>query len=237
MLFLDYAASQEEAVLTYHASDMVLACHSDASYLSEPVSCSRAQGQFFLSNDATMPSNNGSVLNIAQIIKTVMMSAVEAEIGAMFINAQEVVPQWMTLVEMGHPQPQTPMQMDNSAAHSVVTNNVQPRITKAMEMRFHWLRWRDAQGQFRYYWRPGTANLGDYWTKHRPGAHHKIMWSTVLTPMKEVTALRKRNLTRPNCHLQKLKRYLAEANDRSKGDEAHQPHSEGVLDWGIGTPT
>ena len=34
MTFLDYAASQEEAVITYHASDMVLAYHSDASYLS-----------------------------------------------------------------------------------------------------------------------------------------------------------------------------------------------------------
>ena len=34
MTFLDYAASQEEAFITYHASDMVLACHSDASYLT-----------------------------------------------------------------------------------------------------------------------------------------------------------------------------------------------------------
>ena len=42
MLFLNYEASQEEAVVTYHASDMVLACHSDASYLSEPGSFSRA---------------------------------------------------------------------------------------------------------------------------------------------------------------------------------------------------
>ena len=31
MQFLDYAASQEKAVVTYHASDMVLACHSNAS--------------------------------------------------------------------------------------------------------------------------------------------------------------------------------------------------------------
>ena len=58
-----------------------------------------------------------------------------------------------------------------------------------------------------------------------------------MTPMKEVTELRKRKLTRPKCHLQKLKIYLAEAKGRSEGDEAHQPHSEGVLDWGIGTPT
>jgi hypothetical protein len=34
--FLDYADSQEDAVVTYKASDMKLAIHSDASYLSEP---------------------------------------------------------------------------------------------------------------------------------------------------------------------------------------------------------
>ncbi len=31
----DYLATQEDAILSYHASDMVLAVHSDASYLSE----------------------------------------------------------------------------------------------------------------------------------------------------------------------------------------------------------
>ena len=33
--FLDYAATKEPAVTTYHASDMVLAIHSDAGYLNE----------------------------------------------------------------------------------------------------------------------------------------------------------------------------------------------------------
>ena len=88
MTFLDYAASQEEAVITYHESDMVLACHSDASYLSEPGARSRAGGHFFLSSNAEMPANNGAVLNIAQIIKAIMDSAAEAEIGAMYINAR-----------------------------------------------------------------------------------------------------------------------------------------------------
>ena len=68
--------------MTYHASNMLLACHIDASYLSEPGARSRTGGHFFLSNDATMPANNGAVLNIAQIIKSVMTSAAEAEIGA-----------------------------------------------------------------------------------------------------------------------------------------------------------
>ena len=42
--FLDYAASQGEAILTYTKSDMVLAIHSDASYLSESKVRSRAGG-------------------------------------------------------------------------------------------------------------------------------------------------------------------------------------------------
>ena len=45
---LDYIATQEESVLTYSASDMKLAVHSDASYLSEPQACIRAGGHFFL---------------------------------------------------------------------------------------------------------------------------------------------------------------------------------------------
>jgi hypothetical protein len=34
--FLDYAVAQEYKVITYRKSNMVLAIHSDASYLSEP---------------------------------------------------------------------------------------------------------------------------------------------------------------------------------------------------------
>ena len=45
--FLDYVASQEDAVLTYHASNMVLAAHSDAGYNNMPQARSRAGGIFF----------------------------------------------------------------------------------------------------------------------------------------------------------------------------------------------
>ena len=47
LLFLDYAASQEEAVVTDHASNMVLVCHGDALYLSEPGARSRAREKKF----------------------------------------------------------------------------------------------------------------------------------------------------------------------------------------------
>ena len=67
--FLDYAASQEEAIITYRASDMVLSIHSDASYLSERNARSRAGGHHYLSDDTPSPPNNGAILNISQIIK------------------------------------------------------------------------------------------------------------------------------------------------------------------------
>jgi hypothetical protein len=113
---------------------MVLVLHSDASYLSKPKARSRAGGHFFLSSDTENPINNGAILNIAQLIKAVMSSTVEAELGTLYINAREAVPQRQTLAEMGHKQPPTPMQTDNSTALGVVNNNIQPQRTKAMDM-------------------------------------------------------------------------------------------------------
>ena len=179
--FLDYAASQEEAILTYRASDMKLAIHSDASYLSEPKARSRAGGHMFMAGSEEIPINNGAVLNISQIIKAVMSSAAEAELGALFINAKTAVSMRCTLEELGHPQPRTPIQTDNLTAHALLTNKILPKALKAMDMRFHWLRCRGAQDQYRFYWRPGTQNLADYWTKHHPASHHKSFRPQILT--------------------------------------------------------
>ena len=85
---LNYIAAQEESVLTYSASDMKLVAHSNASYLSETKARSRVGGHFFLSSGSTIPQNNGSVLNIAHIIKHVISSAAEAELAALYIMAR-----------------------------------------------------------------------------------------------------------------------------------------------------
>jgi hypothetical protein len=127
---------------------MVLAIHSDALYLREPAARSRISGHFFCLSDVDDPPNNGAVLNISKILKAVMSSAVEAKLGALYINAREAIPMQHLLKEMGHKQPPTPIQTDNSTAHGFVTNNIQPRRTKAMDMQIHWLRCRDSQGQF-----------------------------------------------------------------------------------------
>ena len=187
---MDYASSQEEAVLTYHASDMVLAIHSDAGYLNESKSRSRAGGHFFLSSDVQNPPNNGAVLTIAQIIDAVMSSAAEAELGALFINAREAVHMRRVLTEMGHPQPPTPIQTDNSTAEGVINSRVRPKRTKAMDMRFEWLLDREQKKQFKIYWKPGKTNLADYFTKHHPPSHHRNVRGDFLTRIAELKRLR-----------------------------------------------
>ena len=137
--------SQDKAVLTYHASEMKLAAHSDASYLNEPKARSRAGGHFFLSNGSDIPPNNGAVLNIAHVIKHVMSSATEAELAALYLVAREAVYIRIILEELGHPQPPTPLQTDNAMEDGVINGKVQPKRIKAMDMRFHWLRDRECQ--------------------------------------------------------------------------------------------
>jgi hypothetical protein len=111
-----------------------------------------------------IPINNGAVLNISQIIRGVMSLAAEAKLGALFINAKTAVSMHCTLKEMGHPQTCTPIQTNNSTAHTLLTNKIMPKALKTMDMRFHWLHCHEAQDQYHFYWRSGTQNLVDHWT-------------------------------------------------------------------------
>jgi len=74
--FIHYASTHPDAVVTCHASDMVLAGHSDALYLSESNARSRAGGHFFMSKNVETPANNGTVLSLAA----------KAKVGALYIN-------------------------------------------------------------------------------------------------------------------------------------------------------
>ena len=69
-------------------SDIELAGHSNERYLNDPKSCSRVGGDSFMSNSSPFPPNNGVVLTISQIIKVVVSSAAEAELGSLFINSR-----------------------------------------------------------------------------------------------------------------------------------------------------
>ena len=47
--------------------------------------------------------------------------------------------------------------------------------SKAIDMRFYWVRDRVNQNQFLVYWIPGANNVGDYVSKHHSLAHHQTM--------------------------------------------------------------
>jgi hypothetical protein len=107
---LYYLPTHPYATIIYQKSDMILHIHSYASYLS----ISHAQiilgGLFYCGNNPPQVDKlNGSILNASTIIKNVVASAAESEVGACFQNSQSGAPLRVTLTELGHQQPATPL--------------------------------------------------------------------------------------------------------------------------------
>ena len=101
-----------------------------------------------------------------------MASTTEAEFRGLFHNRQTAVPLQITLHELGFTLPPTPIKTDNLAAKGIVTATVRQKRSKAMDMRFYWMKDRVKQKDFFVYWKPGNQNMGGYFTKHHPPHHH-----------------------------------------------------------------
>ena len=89
---LDYITTHPKAIIRFRASDMILNIHCDVSYCSTGRGRSQAGGYFFL---GSIPVNgqpiklNGNIHITCAILKLLAASAVEAELGALFLNARE----------------------------------------------------------------------------------------------------------------------------------------------------
>ena len=141
---------------------MILMGDADAAYLIAPEARSHAGGYIYLGNrQSNHQLFNSAVLLIARIIKNIIASAAEAEVGALNINAREMVPLRTTLEELGHPQPSTALRTDNRTANGILNGTVKQRRSRAIDIRFYWLKDRAEQGQFRIFWAPGIVNLAD----------------------------------------------------------------------------
>ena len=62
-----------------------------------------------------------------------------------------MIPLRNTLIEIGWPQHQSPIQTDNSTAVGCNNKNIVKKSTKSVDMKLWWLRDRGSQDQFRYY--------------------------------------------------------------------------------------
>jgi hypothetical protein len=173
---------------------MILVVHTNAGYCNKKKLHSQARRHFFLLNKDKIPPNNGAIFTNATIIKAVMASAAKAELGALYLNAKEAVYLQQNLIEMGHLQPQTPIQTDNTTAEGVTNKKLQPKRTQAMDTQFHWLRDRESQDQFKIYWQPGKTNLADYFTKHHPPNHHTNVRAEFLMKVQYLAEARQKQL-------------------------------------------
>jgi hypothetical protein len=117
-------------------------------------------------------------------------SAAESEVGACFQNAQTAALLRVTLLEVGHNQPATPLITDNSTDYGILNEIIKQKRSKSMEVKYYWLQDRVRQKQFDVYWLPGKDNLGDYHTKHHPAQHHQDILPILLHQASSLNVLR-----------------------------------------------
>ena len=135
---LDYAATNPSVIIQYKASDMILYINSDASYLSDPRARSCTGGQYYLSSLPTdlkkssnlPPPANGPIHTEWRILKHVVASAAETEVGGLLHNGKTLVPLIITLHELGFTQPPNPIKTDNSAAKGIFPATVRQKRSK-----------------------------------------------------------------------------------------------------------
>eukprot|EP00957_Ditylum_brightwellii_P039820 3015014-Ditylum_brightwellii.AAC.1 len=141
------------------------ACHQLLNYVATHPNTTEQ----FMANEEY---NNGAILTLSTIIRCVVASASEAELAALFYNTCKAVPLCVTLEEMGHPQPSTPLITDNNTAHGLATGAMASKRSNAVDVHFYWPKCQDAQKQFNIKWKQGTVNRADYHSKHHhPSVH------------------------------------------------------------------
>ena len=105
-------------------------------------------------------STDGQVFNapmtvLATVIKPVMGSSAEAEVAALYLNAQEAIPLRYCLEELGHPQPATIIRTDNQTAKGFVRGTIKQKRSRTFDRQYWWLKDREAQLHFNIAWEPG----------------------------------------------------------------------------------
>ena len=137
---LSYCAGRPNMATTYHACDMILIVYVDASYLSRSMARSVVGCIFFMGNRNQPTRINGTISALSTIIPCVVSSAGEAEYAALFTGGQHAAGLRTTLNDMGYPQPPTTILCDNTSAIGLANDTIKQKRSKAIDMRFHWIR-------------------------------------------------------------------------------------------------
>jgi hypothetical protein len=153
---------------------MILFLHVDASYLSRSHARSVVGVYFFLGHENKPLHLNGATHVFSSIKPCIVSSAGEAEYAALFAGAHHDASLRNILGDLGYPQPPTIIMCDNTCAIGIATDSIKQKRSKAIDMRFHWLRDRVRQGQFTISYIKSADNIADYFTKNLDPIKHKF---------------------------------------------------------------
>jgi hypothetical protein len=116
----------------------------------------------FVPRDGKPIKLNGAFHVLCSILRCVVASAAEAELGALFMNCQEGMIFKATLEDLGHPQPPIPVHCNNATAVGIANNTFKCQRSQAMEMKYFWTYEKEAQKVILFKWHPGMETLADY---------------------------------------------------------------------------
>jgi hypothetical protein len=176
---LGYVAAHPNSLKVFRASAMILRFLSDAFYLSRARAGSVAGSHHFLEDAPDDAPFNHPISTHSTRIPVVCSFVVEAEYGAPFAAGRIATNERQISQDMGHPQPPTPIFCDNEVAIGLATDSINLKMSKSLDMRFHWLRDRVKQHQFRIVFVPGAINIADFFTKALPVARHWLLSSYI----------------------------------------------------------
>ena len=178
---LGYLSTHRHGSRVFRASDMLLQVFSDASYLSWPRARSVAGSYHCLGLGGALVSGlpfdplafiNGPISCHTNVIPVVCSAVQEAECASLFAAARIADDERRILHNLGYPQPPTLLLCDNECAVGLANKTMVPRLSKSIDMRFHWLQDRIQQRQFRVEHVRGDRNVSDYFTKALPRSKH-----------------------------------------------------------------
>jgi hypothetical protein len=139
--------------------------HLDMLYLLESGTSSQACGNFFM---GWFPTNgdpiklNGAFFTLCTILHVVVASTVEAELGAFYLYCKEGMIFHLTLEDLGHLKPKSPIYCNNATTVGIANNTVKWKRLLSMEMRYFWICDKVAQDAYNIKWHPGQENLANY---------------------------------------------------------------------------
>ena len=107
------------------------------------------------------------------IIKHVMSSASESEMGALYYGCKGATPLRTTFEELSHSQGgPTPVTTNNSTAYGLTLDTMVSISSKENDIRFWWLKLCGAQRLLSFLWAHLSTNRADYPSKQRSPQHY-----------------------------------------------------------------